>query len=553
MIFATLPLAECEGATLAHSLKIPGLVLKKGTELTAAHIAALSEAGVGEITVARLAETDVKEDRAAALIAEGVAGPGVTVERAFTGRANIFADAAGVLVVDRAGIDRLNRIDPAITLATLGEYAPVEAGRMVATVKIIPYAVAGDLVATASAHGQEGLLRLAPYRAMKVALISTRLASLKERTIDKTVAVTRERLRPAGAKIIADIRIPHEAGVLAEALRKVRAEGAELVIVFGASANVDLGDVVPRAIEAAGGRVEHFGMPVDPGNLLVMARLGDIPVIGAPGCARSPSENGFDWVLRRTLAGLAVTADDLTGLGVGGLLMEIVSRPQPRRAPQPDISGAAAPRVAILVLAAGRSTRMGGPNKLLATIDGEPLVRIAARHALDADPASVTVVTGHMADKVGAALSGLDVAIVHNQDYAEGLSTSLKAGIAALPGEIDAALVMLADMPQVSPEIITRLIDAYDPPAGALIVVPTVAGKQGNPVLWSKRYFADLMTIQGDVGARHLIGTNAQSVVEVEVGEAARLDLDTPEALADVGGEIVRTLNVPATYVVEDK
>ena len=541
MIFATLALAECAGAVLAHSLKTPALRLRKGTELTRDHLDTLAKAGVTELTVARLDEDDVKEDRAAALIAEAVAGPGVQVERAFTGRANIFANKAGLLVVDREEIDRLNRIDPAITLATLEAYAPVEAGRMVATVKIIPYAVAGGLVAKASAHGPDGLLRLAPYKPMRVALVSTRLPSLKESTIDKTVAVMVERLAPAGARLLADLRIAHEAEALAEALQKAREAGAELIIVFGASANVDRGDVVPDGIEKAGGRVEHFGMPVDPGNLLVLGHLGSIPVIGAPGCARSPAENGFDWVLRRTLAGLPVTAHDLTGLGVGGLLMEIVSRPQPREGGQLEEERGMkkSPRIAVLILAAGRSTRMGGPNKLLATIEGEPLVRIAARHALEAAPASVTVVTGHMQDAVADALCGLDLRLVHNDDHAQGLSTSLRAGIAALPEDTDAVLVMLADMPDITPDIVRRLMSTYDPAHEGLIVVPTAQGKQGNPVLWSNRFFPQLMDIRGDVGARHLIGANPQAVVEVEIGDAARLDLDTPQALAAAGGTLM--------------
>ncbi len=339
-------------------------------------------------------------------------------------------------------------------------------------------------------------------------------------------------------ELVADIRIPHDAAALETALGEARGAGADLIIVFAASANVDRGDVVPQAIEIAGGRIEHFGMPIDPGNLLVLAKLGEILVIGAPGCARSSSENGFDWVLRRILVGLEVAAHDLTGLGVGGLLMEIVSRPQPREAEPQDMHPAYAPRIGILVLAAGRATRMGGPNKLLAMLDDESLARIAARHALDAEPASVTVVTGHMAQEVGAALSGLDVSIVHNPDYAEGLSTSLKAGIVALPADTDAALVMLADMPHVTPEILQRLIEAYDPASGHLIIVPTVDGKQGNPVLWSKSYFPDLTAIRGDVGARHLIDSNGESVVEVEIGAAARLNVDTPEALAAARGRI---------------
>jgi len=151
------------------------------------------------------------------------------------------------------------------------------------------------------------------------------------------------------------------------------------VVVFGASAIADRRDVIPAAVEAVGGTIEHFGMPVDPGNLLLIGEARDRPVLGAPGCARSPKENGFDWVLMRLMAGLEVTQADITGMGVGGLLMEIVTRPQLREVPEPAADGR---RVAAIVLAAGRSTRMGGPNKLIETIAGKPLVRIAVEHAL---------------------------------------------------------------------------------------------------------------------------------------------------------------------------
>ena len=158
--------------------------------------------------------------------------------------------------------------------------------------------------------------------------------------------------------------MPHERAALARALDEVLKEGAELAIVFGASAIADRRDVIPAALEAIGGRIEHFGMPVDPGNLLMIGDARGHPVLGAPGCARSPKENGFDWVLMRLLAGLPVPREDITGFGVGGLLMEIVTRPQPRDEPAPEKGR----NVAALVLAAGRSSRMGGPNKLLAEI-----------------------------------------------------------------------------------------------------------------------------------------------------------------------------------------
>src|SRR6185312_8100011 len=165
-----------------------------------------------------------------------------------------------------------------------------------------------------------------------------------------------ERLAPAGAGIVAERRVPHEQRALARAIEEVLGEGAELVIVFGASAIADRRDVIPAAVEAIGGRIEHFGMPVDPGNLLLVADVHGRPILGAPGCARSPKENGFDWVLMRLLAGLEVPRTAITGLGVGGLLMEIVTRPQPRA--EPEVSRQ---RIAAVVLAAGRSTRMGGP------------------------------------------------------------------------------------------------------------------------------------------------------------------------------------------------
>ena len=233
--------------------------------------------------------------------------------------------------------------------------------------------------------------------------------------------------------------------------------GAELVIIFGASAIADRRDVIPAAVEAVGGRIEHFGMPVDPGNLLLVGAVRGRPVLGAPGCARSPKENGFDWVLMRLLAGLEVPRAAITGLGVGGLLMEIVTRPQPRDEPVADSR-----RVAAIVLAAGRSTRMGGPNKLVAEIAQRPLVRIAAEEALASRAKPVIVVTGHQRPEVEKALAGLPVRIVHNPDFAEGLGTSLRAGIMAVPPDADSVIVCLGDMPQVDASLIDRLIAAFD-------------------------------------------------------------------------------------------
>jgi molybdenum cofactor cytidylyltransferase len=520
-----------------HSIRQGALVLKKGTMIGKAEIAALHAAGIPEIVVARLEPGDVSEDTAAAEIAAAVAGEGVRVDRAFTGRANLFSEVAGILVVNKTAIDALNLIDEAVTFATLPAYKPVVAGEMIATVKIIPFAVAGAIRdATLSvARAAAPLVKVAPYRIRKVGVVSTLLPGLANKVIEKTLKVTSERLAPAGAMIVAERRVAHEKDALVKAIEEVLREGAELVIVFGASAIADRRDVIPAAVEAIGGRVEHFGMPVDPGNLLLLADARGRPLLGAPGCARSPKENGFDWVLMRLLAGLDVPRDAITGLGVGGLLMEIVTRPQPRDEPVPPTDH----RIAAIVLAAGRSTRMGGSNKLLAEIRGKPLVRIAAEQALASRASPVIVVTGHEHARVAAAVADLPIKLVHNPDYASGLGGSLRAGIAAVPADAGGAVVCLGDMPQVDAALINQLIAAFDPEKLALAVVPVFDGRRGNPVLWSRRFFPDLMQIEGDVGARHLIGRYSEAVVEVPVtGKAALVDVDTPEALRGVKAEI---------------
>jgi molybdenum cofactor cytidylyltransferase len=520
--------ADAIGGVTVHTLRQGSLVLKKGTTIGPTEVEALTRGGVKEVVVVRLEHGDVSEDVAAASIAQAVAGEGVNVERAFTGRANLFAAKAGVLVVDRAAVDRINGVDEAITFATLAAFKPVVEGEMIATVKLIPFGVEAKLRDAAVTAAGGGALRIAPYTIKRVGIVSTLLPGLAPKVIEKTLRVTSERLAPAGAAIIAERRVPHDEEALAAAIKELLGLGAELVIVFGASAIADRRDVIPAAIEHVGGAIEHFGMPVDPGNLLLIGNAGGVPVLGAPGCARSPVENGFDWVLMRLLAGLKVTRADLTGMGVGGLLMEIVTRPQPRV----PVGAEENRKVAAVILAAGRSTRMGGPNKLLAELGGKTLVRIVAEQALASKASDVIVVTGHQAAEVEKSLAGLKVRFVRNPDFADGLASSVKAGISAVPDAADAAVVCLGDMPLIDAHLIDRLIEAFAPDRGGLIALPVCEGRRGNPVLWSRRFFSELMTLDGDIGARHLIAKHGEAVAEVPVeGHGAFLDIDTPQAL----------------------
>ncbi|MDX6748857.1 molybdopterin-binding/glycosyltransferase family 2 protein [Geminicoccaceae bacterium 1502E] len=536
MRFGPVPLDEAEGTILAHSLRLPGLILKKSRRLSAADVAALRERGIGQVTAIAFEPGDVPEDEAAARLAAVMDGPHLRVAEAFTGRANIFAEVRGLLLVDEEAVRRINERDEAVTVATLPAFAAVEPGQMVATVKIIPFAAPEAALEDCVALARETeLVRMAPYVPHRVRMIQTVLPGTAEKMLDKTVRVTRGRVESVGGTLVGESRCAHEVEALAREIRQAAAEPFEMLLIAGASAITDRRDVLPAAIEAAGGRIDHFGMPVDPGNLLLLARLGLRRVLGLPGCCRSPRINGFDWVLQRLAAGLEVGRHELASMGVGGLLMEIPSRPQPREAAPGE---RAEPRVAALVLAAGQSRRMGARNKLLVEVAGKPMVRHMVEAALASRAGTVVVVTGHEAERLRAALDGLDVRFVHNGHYAEGLSTSLRAGLAALPGDTDGALVCLADMPLLTAAHLDRLIDAFDPAAGRSVVVPTRGGKRGNPVLWGRIHFAAMHRLEGDVGARHLIGEHAGQVAEVAMEDGASLlDIDTPEALAAFEGD----------------
>ena len=547
MKFGEIPVAECAGAILAHSLKISKSVFKKGRVLSETDAEALAAAGFKTIVAARLEPGDVGENDAAAELAKAVAGSGVRLAGAFTGRCNLFATTYGLAVFDRASIDRFNRVDDTLTLATVEPYAVVAPDQMIATLKVIPFAVSRMAVDKCAAVAREtgSLLRIAPFRAKRADLIQTRLPGLKESILDKTVATTRERLAALGSSLSRERRCDHAIDALTPEISTSIRSGVDLVLVAGASAIVDRRDVIPAAIAAAGGVIEHFGMPVDPGNLMLMGRIGAVPVLGLPGCARSPKVNGFDWVLQRLLADLPAGPREIMSMGVGGLLADIPSRPLPRALATQDnaVQPAAprAPRIAALVLAAGQSRRMGTLNKLLIEIDGVPMVRRVVEMLCHSKARPIVVVTGHEREKVASALEDLSASLVYNPDYAHGLSTSLKAGIAALAPEIDGVLVCLGDMPRVSAAEVDRLIGAFNPVEGRGIVVPTLDGKRGNPVLWSRQFFAEMSQVAGDVGARHLIGAYPEMVAEVEMaGDGVLTDIDTPQALAKLAATGVK-------------
>ncbi|MBZ9676834.1 NTP transferase domain-containing protein [Mesorhizobium sp. ES1-1] len=532
MKFGPVPIEAAEGSILAHATTAGEQRFRKAHRLSANDVSLLRAAGISQVVAAVLSADDLSEDAAAEKIAASMRHRNIEIKAPGTGRVNLHAGAAGIFTVDAAMIDAINAVDPTITIATLAQHAPVEEGQMVATVKIIPFAVSSALVDAAiqiCAGGE--IFAVNAYRPVRVGVIQTVLPGIKPSVLDKTLRVTEARLARSGGRLTAERRTAHEIAPVAEAAAAL-ARDNDMVVIFGASAMSDFADVVPAAIEKAGGTVIRAGMPVDPGNLLVLGTLDGKSVIGAPGCARSPKENGFDWVLDRLIAGLDVTAKDIAGMGVGGLLMEIATRPQPRE----PLPARTLLKVAIVLLAAGRSSRMGGPNKLLALFDGEPLVRRAAERALASRASGTIVVTGHQRERVRETLTGLDVTFADNPDFAEGLSTSLKAGIAYLPQDTAGVMILLGDMPGVGSDDIGRLIDTFREAGGKSVVRASHQGKRGNPVILPRSLFPAIAHLEGDTGARHLVEAEGLDVIDVEIGEAASVDVDTREALEGAGG-----------------
>lgn len=521
MRFGPVARAEAEGAILAHTHRIDGHSIPKGTVLTAAHLDQLASAGIDEVVVARLEPDDLHEDDAAEQVASALANQAIEARAAKTGRANLHARIGGVFSVDRMSVDDVNLVHESVTLGTIDPWAVVEPGDLVATVKVIPFASPKHVV-KACASRARGSIDVRPLPRRTAALVTTELPGTPDSVIGKAITAQRARLERHGSRLGRVVRCEHRVEPLTEVLQELLQGGFDPVLMVGASATVDRNDVLPSALQAVGGIVDHLGMPMDPGNQIFVGHHDAVSVIGVPGCARTLRPGGFDVVLRRVLAGEPPSRHDIMRLGVGGLQKE--GRAKPR-----------AMRIGAVVLAAGQSRRMGAENKLVLEVDGAPMVTRVVDALIASSVVDIVVVTGHEPERVQQALTGRPVRYHHNPAFANGMSTSLRTGITALAEDdgLDGALVALGDMPFVKPGHIEALVAALQPHQGATIAVPVLAGRRGNPVVWARAHFEALLAVDGDRGAREVIVANPDAVVEVAVqDDAVLVDLDTPEALA---------------------
>lgn len=535
MWFGEIATTQATGCLLAHSLRVGKRRIKKGSSLTAELVQLLLDNDIQRITVARLDDGDINEDLAAATLAESIAGDGISIDPPHTGRVNLFAAHDGLLCLNAASILATNSIAEEITLSTLPANTWVLAGRMVATSKIITYGVDKNsiqLAVDAAGAGPISVQAPVPQRAV---LIQTCLPSLKVSVLDKTRSVTEQRLNARTASLVQEVRCDHTVDDLCRVLKTPFEEQPDWILIAGASAISDRRDVIPAAIHAAGGKVLRFGLPVDPGNLLLLGELNGSVVIGLPGCARSPKYNGLDQLLDRLACKVEIDQDWLNSLSVGGLLTEMLDRPQPRVSAA-EVSNVHGPVVAGLVLAAGSSRRAGEINKLLVPYKGVPMVRSVVDAACSSKLEQIVVVTGHEKDAIESVLGDSGASCYYCASHAMGMAHSLSHGISRLDNA-DAVVVCLGDMPHIGKDLINVIISrAIKNPAGELIndliVVPVANGKKGNPVMIGSAFFDTLLQHSGDSGAKYLMRQYPDRVFEIDVQDKAVLvDYDTPGAL----------------------
>jgi molybdenum cofactor cytidylyltransferase len=531
MKFGPVEVSAALGNVLGHSLRLSsGRTLRKGRVLDASDVADLAASGHHGPFVAQLDAEDVAEDQAAAIVAQCVAGPGLSVGNPAAGRADLRASQPGIAIINRQVITAINALGEELGIATVAPHARVVAGERVATVKVIPFAVARTKLADYVSVSRQGCpIAVRAFVPQRVGLVCTALPGDRPSAHEAMVGAVRARVRALGSSLVTVLCCPHRVADVAESVARLMVDGCSLILASASSATVDRSDVIPLALAQLGARLERFGMPTEPGNLLLLARLGTVPVIGVPGCARSSKRGGFDMVLERLAAGLTVTFLDLARAGVGGLFES--QRAEDNSAPAVVNVVGSQPAVAALVLAAGCSTRMGSLNKLLAKLNDVALVARMVDEALASGVQEVFVVTGHQAAEVRAALSGRPVMFIHNPDHTEGIASSVRAGVATLGARFDAVVVCLGDMPRVRADHIDALLRAFQASSGQHVCVPVHRARRGNPVLWPRSYFGQLERLHGDLGARTIIAS-CDKVARVDIDDDGILfDVDTPEAL----------------------
>ena len=322
MKFRKVKTLQAKNTLLGHNLNLKTMKLNKGQALSKENIKNIIKNNIHEITVAVLEKGDTHENKAAKLISEIISGENVHVENTNTGRSNLYSKCDGMLVSEDKILQKLNLLSNDVVISTLKPYSFVKRGQLIANVKIIPFAINHKVLAKFNSQTKSSIF-VSPTQIKSASLIITKDDSTKSKIIEKTKNEIFKRLEKLNVKVLIEEITTHDHKIISEKILSHHDLGAEIILIHGYSSIIDLRDTIPTAIKSIGGKIIFFGMPVDPGNLLLYGKLNNIDIIGVPGCAKSPKLNGFDWVLDYLCCKINLDKKVIASMGSGGLLKEL--------------------------------------------------------------------------------------------------------------------------------------------------------------------------------------------------------------------------------------
>ena len=519
------------GVVLAQTYNLPGKIISKGTFVTNEVVGYFKTGNVKTILCAVPEEGDIHEDEAAEAISSAIDKNHIYADKASTGRVNFKSQSLCLVRYDRDFIKEVNLVDESIAFSIVEHNQLLAEGDLIATLKIIPFFMQKKYVdRVIKMLTKDQLFKIHNLKKKEVTLIQTCFEWQKKSIFTATSNVTKARLEALGCSLKKEKLINHDYDTLRAIIRSSVKNEPEILLVSGATAITDRSDYIPKAILSEGGEIIQYGLAVDPGNLLLIGKVGNTTVIGMPGCARSPKLNGFDWVLQLLMADIPINREELADMGAGGLLMEIASRPLPRALAK-SVSKHEK-KVMGVILAAGNSTRMGKDNKLLSYIGDAPLIRNTAIEMLKSDLDSCSIVLGYQSDKVADVIKDLNVNLILNPLWKEGQASSLRAAINTLDSTYSDLLIMLGDLPGIKSSHINSIIEEHllTDNRKSNITIPSFKGQKGNPVIWGRSFFHDLSNLEGDVGGRTLFSEHPAAINILEMNDPWVVkDADTPE------------------------
>ena len=516
---------ETFGCLLMHSVFLEDGRIRKGKIIDKNDIAMMERSDIEKVQVGELEDDDIGENAASGLIAKAIATNQFSVSPTLSGKTNITSIADGLIEIDEGNVTKLNNLSPNIAVSTLNNHDVVYRGDHTVSVKIISFVISSsDLDKILNFLKKNKIVKLKKFKSMRFGVIYTIAKNEKRSLIEKTKKSIMSRIGNYNSTIMDERVLPHNSASIKNNVVELLENNINCILLFLSTSVTDVNDIVPTVINDLGGKINSFGMPVDPGNLTLSGKINDVDIIVAAGSARSDSLNGFDWHLNCLHANIEVSQEMVNSLGVGGLLKDIDFAVKRKRVSKTIDTKKS--NIAAVVLCAGESKRMGNRNKLLLKVAGKSLIKNYIDNISKSNVSEIVIVTGYQSIEIERELEGYDVKFIHNEKYREGMSTSLNTGINSLSKNINAAIICLPDMPMIGIYEINKLIEYYNPKIGNEICIATYNDQRGNPVLWDRKYFKKLMQIKGDKGGRYLLPKFLEQSVEVVLGEAVAFDVD---------------------------